>query len=315
MGTAPAWFTRVDIDRRREPVVNLAKEEPGGMLAGRWRVASDAVERAGAMIVALVVATTALIATTATPAAAASTISVRGTVACPSGMPVAGVWLQSSGGGSNFATWTAYPDAKTIARFSRSFATTVPTTVYLNVGCGNGRQPGQWASSSRTPSVTVSSVAASYTSTLHYNVECSAVNSCALFRNDDNEPRSPSSNPTADATQCTYRASDFFKIMTNGHRNWRGDAHEWDTAAASVGWTVRSWPRPDSIAVWQPNMGEAHPTLGHVGYVGDTRVSSGRLQMKVWDRNWGPTDRDGVWVNFVPGMKFIVAAPRVHRPY
>lgn len=271
------------------------------------RTSQTGVRRLLAGVISLGAATTGMVAT-AGPAAAASAVAIRGTVACPSGMPVVGVWVESSGGGSGFAGWTAYPGASTIARFARSFSAALPTTVYLNVGCG--REPSNWGSSSRTPSATIASAA-----TLHYNVECSSVGSCAVFRNDNNDPPSPSSNPTADSSQCTYRASDFFKVMTNRQRNWRGDAHAWDTAAASVGWTVRSWPRPDSLVVWQPNMGGAHATLGHVGYVADTRVSSGKLQMKIYDRNWGPADRDGVWVNFVSGMKFIVVAPRVHKAY
>jgi hypothetical protein len=242
------------------------------------------------------------------PAQAASKVGIRGTVACPSGKVVVGVWVESSGGGSGFAAWSAYPGARTIARFSRTFTTNLATNVHLNVGCGG--KPSKWGSSSRTPKVVVSSA-----SVLHYNVECGRVGSCALFRNDDNVPASPSKNPTSDRTQCTHRASDFFNVMTGRHRNFYGDAHYWDTAAASVGWTVRSWPRPDSIAVWQPGQAGASG-LGHVAYVADTRVESGKLQMKIYDRNWiRATDRNALWVDFSPGLKFIVAAPRVHRAY
>ncbi len=104
--------------------------------------------------------------------------------------------------------------------------------------------------------------------------------------------------------------------MTDRHRNFSGDAHYWDTAAQSAGWTVRSWPRPDSIAVWQPNQAGA-AGAGHVAYVADTRVASGKLQMKIYDRNWVSrgADRNAEWVDFSSGMKFIVAAPRVHAAY
>ena len=37
--------------------------------------------------------------------------------------------------------------------------------------------------------------------------------------------------------------------------------------------------------------------------------------MKIYDRNWGSGDRNAVWVDFASGMKFIVAAPRVHTAY
>ena len=88
------------------------------------------------LLVALSVIGGFMVAASQIPAYAASTVGVRGTVACPSGKPVVGVWVASSGGGSGYASWSAYPGASTIARFSRTFSTNLPTTIYLNVGCG-----------------------------------------------------------------------------------------------------------------------------------------------------------------------------------
>jgi len=252
----------------------------------------------------------ALLATLAwASAAAGATVDLRGSIACPAGKNIVGAWVNSSGGGAGWLSRTGYPGAPTIARVGRRLETTLPTTISASVGCGGSSS--SWGSSSPTPAVKVAAA-----STLHYNVECAAVGSCRTFRNDDNDPPSPATNPTADSTQCTYRASEFFKIMTGRHRNFYGDAGTWDTAAANVGWEIRSWPRPDSIAIWQPNQAGAS-SAGHVGYVADTRVASGVLQMKIYDRNWiGPgEDRNGVWVPFAAGMKFIVAAPRLHTAY
>lgn len=235
--------------------------------------------------------------------AAPATVHLRGTVACPSGRPVVGVWVQSSGGGSGFANWSRYPGASTVAKFSRTMSTNPGTTLYLNVGCGGSTAT--WGSSSRTPSV---KFAAGAGKTLYYNVECGSVGKCSMFPMENNTPAAPARN-SLDPKQCTKRASDFWKEMTGRFHNWAGHAGSWDDNAAATGWAVRSWPRPDSLIVWQPNQAGAG-SVGHVGYVSDTRVSSGKLQMKVYDRNWGGSDRNGVWVNFVSGMKFIVPPPR-----
>jgi surface antigen len=100
--------------------------------------------------------------------------------------------------------------------------------------------------------------------------------------------------------------------MVGRYPNWGGDAFVWDDNAAATGWAVRSWPRPDSIAVWQQASHGGVGSLGHVGYVNDTRVSRGVLQMSISDRNWDNAggDRTKVWVPFTKGMKFIVAPPR-----
>jgi len=97
--------------------------------------------------------------------------------------------------------------------------------------------------------------------------------------------------------------------MTNRFPNWRGDAGYWDDNAAATGWKVEGVPMADSIAVWQPGTASA---WGHVGYVADTRVSSGVLQMKVYDRNWDGNggNRNGVWLNARSDQRFIVAPPQ-----
>lgn len=131
---------------------------------------------------------------------------------------------------------------------------------------------------------------------------------CGMFPMENNTPAAPAAS-WFKPDQCTGRAASFWKEMTGRFPNWGGDAHAWDTNASATGWAVRSWPRPDSLAVWQPNMAGSG-SLGHVGYVADTRVSSGVLQMRIYDRNWGDRDRNGDWINFTSGMKFIVPPPR-----
>jgi hypothetical protein len=53
---------------------------------------------------------------------------------------------------------------------------------------------------------------------------------------------------------AVHLASEYWKQMTGRYPSWGYpyvDAYAWDDGAASKGWAYRSWPRPDSIAVWQ----------------------------------------------------------------
>jgi surface antigen len=97
--------------------------------------------------------------------------------------------------------------------------------------------------------------------------------------------------------------------MTGRFPNWGGNAGYWDTNAAATGWKVEAVPFADSIVVMQPTATNA---AGHVGWVADTRVKSGVLQVKVYDRNsnFKCINRDGVWLNVASSMRFIVVPPR-----
>jgi len=88
------------------------------------------------------------------PAASASvTITVRGGVSC-SHYPVEGVWIQSSNGGSEFASWSKASSAGLSAAFSASITvSSLPTSVQLHVGC-NG-STASWWSDNWTPSTSV----------------------------------------------------------------------------------------------------------------------------------------------------------------
>jgi hypothetical protein len=116
-------------------------------------------------------------------------------------------------------------------------------------------------------------------------------------------------NVVKDRTQCTYRAAEFWKLMTRRYPNWGGNAGYWDDNARSAGWSVRSWPRINSLFVTQPTSSNPY---GHVGYVADVRVYKGALQMKVYDRNhdFRGSDRNGIWITWTSSMRFIVPPAR-----
>src|SRR5580700_489654 len=74
-------------------------------------------------------------------------LSVSGEVTCPAGQPVDGVWINSSGGGSNYARWRAV--SRSSATYSTWLQTSTPTAISLHVGCGGSTV--DWKSANWTP--------------------------------------------------------------------------------------------------------------------------------------------------------------------
>lgn len=235
-------------------------------------------------------------------AQAETAFRVRGTVICPNGKIVVGVTVQSTSGGGGPATVSRYPGAGVVARFSRIFPTNLPSTVFLDVGCGGTESA--WASTNRTPSTSVPAG-----TILYLNTTCNGTGSCTYFPLENNTPAAPTTNPVQNTSQATWRAAEYWHLMTSRYPNWSGNAGAWDDNAKATGWTVESWPRVNSLFVAQPATGQ--PT-GHVGYVADVRLHDGLLQLRVYDRNADlhGTDRNGAWINFSSSMRFIVPPNR-----
>jgi hypothetical protein len=84
---------------------------------------------------------------------ASGTITISGTVGCAS-HNVEGIWVDSSGGGYGWATWTAVPGHPNDATYSRAVTTSLATTIRLHVGCGGSTS--SWWSDNRTPGTSVS---------------------------------------------------------------------------------------------------------------------------------------------------------------
>jgi hypothetical protein len=210
--------------------------------------------------------------------------------------------MNSTGGGSGWTSFTKYPGRPHVARYSRTFSTNLPSSISLNVGCGG--TPQKWGSSSSTPAKKVTSGAI-----LFMNARCTpSAGTCGFPPLENDTPKAPSFNPATQygTDECTYRASEFWKTMTGRFPNWPGNAGFWDTNAAATGWRVEGVPMADSIAI----LTQGDP--GHVGYVADTRVSSGKLQMKIYDRNKINDGKDinGQWRDYTSAMRFIVAPPQ-----
>jgi len=266
-------------------------------------------KRSRALLAGLLLAAISFTFASERPASAATaTVYVRGSVTCPEGQQFAGAWVTSSGGGGDFASKAIYPGTGSrMAKISRTLSNiSVPSKISLNVGCGivNGDQwryvfNGQGA------------VTAPGTGTVFINLACTTASCTTAARG---LPGSTSVNPAAGVGECTYRAAEFWKQMTGSYPGWGGNAGEWDTRARDIShWNIRGWAEPDSLMVWQP--GSTSSSFGHVGYVADTRVSSGATQVKIYDRNWDgdPTNvdqRDGVWIGIPAGAQFIRVPPR-----
>jgi len=107
---------------------------------------------------------------------ARATITISGRVGCSAG-PFVGLWVVSTGGGAGWAHWTKTGPAEQVVNaassYSRTFTTSLPTTVTLHIGCTGS--PHKWGMPLSTESVTVNASAS-------LNTWCSVGNgSCTAF--------------------------------------------------------------------------------------------------------------------------------------
>jgi surface antigen len=200
--------------------------------------------------------------------AAASTVTVSGVVHCHAG-GVAGVWVQSSGGGSKFASWKAFRPGGPDAAYSASIATRLPTTVELHVGCGG--TPAKWGSSDYSPKRSISGSRV-------LNAFCDGVRSCIF----PTKGRVTTRNLGLRG-QCTEGAFNQWHAYTGFWPQWSGDAWAWSTSAAQNGYVVTSVPMPKSVIVFPRS---SRSPLGHVAWViGISQSSSGAVSLSLVDEN------------------------------
>ncbi len=103
----------------------------------------------GKVRVAVITLTVTALVMVVAPPARAGTVSVRGEVMCVSQNSVVGVWIESTKGGSKWASWKAVSGAPYEANYSASISYSGDLTqVRLHVGCGGS--PQKWGSTNRS---------------------------------------------------------------------------------------------------------------------------------------------------------------------
>jgi surface antigen len=231
--------------------------------------------------------------------AMATTITVRGTVICASGRTVVGVWIQSSAGGSGWATFTKLPGRPHVAYYTRTMTIgSTSSSVYPTVGCGG--TPQSWASSNSAPAKSVSS-------TYVYNVRCSDPSSGKGSCSGAPLPSGRSTNWFASGN-CTWGAAQLWKKATGQFPSWSGNAKQWNENAAALGFRTSSVPHERSVAVFEFG-GSGN---GHVAWVTRVWVSGSTIMFHVREMN---VKGLGVWserdIALGSGMSFIIAPPGV----
>jgi hypothetical protein len=158
------------------------------------------------------------------PSPKTSSITVRGTVACRF-HDVVGVWVESSGGGSGWASWSHTTNGWTAAYSIQIKNTTLPTSLRLHVGCGGS--PMSWWSDNRTPGT---SVAGSGT----YDASCSE-GSTRPATGDNTRCRwgitSTSSSPSSSQPQ-TYSETEWIHHSVNTFTDYHNASGQGPSIAA-----------------------------------------------------------------------------------
>jgi len=231
--------------------------------------------------------------------ASAAAITISGTVRCPSGAAVVGIWVQSSGGGSRFASRWGYPGNAAVAGYSASVNS---GAVELHVGCGGS--PSNWASDQWTPRLTASA-------SRNLNATCSGAAgtfgriACSLPARPN--LTAPSINTFAEGN-CTWYAADKWRRATGKYPSWSGDAKYWNERAAAQHWTVTGAPAPRSVVVFEPGVQGASKIYGHVAWVNSISYRSDGWYVNVTEMNFtGSGQISSRTVKNVSGMSYIWA--------
>jgi surface antigen len=217
-------------------------------------------------------ATAGLVAFSQVAASAASSVTISGVVHCNTGA-VVGVWVQSSGGGSKFASWKRLASSASDSTYSANVSTNLPSNIQLHVGCGGSTSA--WGSSNNSPYRPVNG-----SSTI--NAFCTGQGSCSFATKGATTSRNLGYH-----LQCTEGALNNWHAYTGYWPSWSGNAAQWSTTAAQNGYTVTTVPMAKSIVVFP---GTASNPAGHVAWVNSlTQNSAGAMTLNVNEENYDGT--------------------------
>ncbi|WP_182377771.1 CHAP domain-containing protein [Nocardioides sp. WS12] len=225
-----------------------------------------------------VLATVGLAGLADAPAQAATTRTVKGTVVCKGGHAVTGVWVQSSNGGSKWASFNRFAGVAHAAYFTASITTaSSSTSIRLDIGCGlKSGTTNTWWSNNSTPNATV-------TGSRILNTRCAEASGNRAVRCTwPPKGQTVSSNLGAKGW-CTYGALAQWKARAGYYPRTAGDAGYWDNTTATFGWYVSSVPHVRALVTFEPSSGSKY---GHVAYATNVvHVGNGKFDVTVIEMN------------------------------
>jgi len=242
---------------------------------------------------AVVIGIVAAISATVVAANAATTITVSGTVQCTNGKAVDGVWVQSTGGKSEFAGKTYLPNNYSETQYS---ATVLSGDIQVRVGCGSNTPTANWGSTNDSPWREL-------TGSRTLNVFCNGSGTCSWPATGDKVNRN-----LGDAGNCTWEALNIWDQYEGYYPLWYGNAYQWSASAAQYGWTVTSVPMSESIVVFPASNASALTVDGHVAWVNRVTVSGGNVILNITEMNYegfNVVDTRNVTAN--SSLRYIVA--------
>jgi surface antigen len=218
----------------------------------------------------LVVGAAAAMCATTVAARAAAAITVSGTVQCTNGKAVDGVWVQSSGGNSKFASKIYLPNNYSEMQYS---AQVLSGDIQVRVGCGGNAPTADWGSTNDSP---WRELAGSRT----LNAFCNGSGTCSW-------PATGNKTTTnlGDPGNCTWEALHLWYAYEGYYPLWSGNAYQWSTTAAQNYWTVTAVPMSQSIVVF-PQGTTAASADGHVAWVNGVTVSGGNVILNITEMNY-----------------------------
>lgn len=239
-------------------------------------------------------------------ASAATSMLIKGTVACSGGQRAVGVWIESSAGGSEWADDQSWQYSSTSPNRSyRYFEETVTSpssrsSISLHVGCGG--EPSRWTKDLWSAGIVVGSKGRDINVVCDYNKPQRKAGACTTppvgtaattkpYPRASGEGRYPGDTSgycTGGAVYQWYKATGYWPYVNRGAPGLNvGHAKYMDDHARANRFRLSTVPQVRSLVVFN-----AQGSFGHVGWVTKVYRKSGKVVFEYVDRNGDP-DPDG----------------------
>lgn len=239
-------------------------------------------------------------------ASAATSMLIRGTVACSGGQPAVGVWIESSAGGSEWANdqswqYSSSPPNRSYRYFEETVTSpSSRSTISLHVGCGG--EPSKWSKDLWSTGILVGSKGRDINLVCDYAKPQRKAGACTAppkgtpattkpYSREPGEGRYPGDTTghcTGGAVYQWYKATGYWPYINRGVPELNvGHAKYMDDHARQNKFRVTPVPHVRSLVVFN-----TQGTFGHVGWVTKVYRKSGKIVFDYVDRNGSPE-----WVN------------------